>query len=386
MKYCEHCGNKIPLFQKCTCEAAQKQQGTAGEKHKPEKTATIALIFAALLIPILIVLSISSTINTFDYVEVRFYGPSGFGLVDVSIDKKALVERIIGEAPSETNFQEYIKWEMQYNEYANAISYTCDKTDDLSNGDSVTVTITATGIAASKIKSESKTFKVENLVILQSVDVFKDVEFKFDGVSGSASLKIKNNSENLFAQECRLSADNRYNLKNGDTITITLEYDLDDALSFNSVPKETVKTITVSGLPSYMTDISQLPTDDTLKNIAEEFLNNTQTSKEDDWLFSYSDFNYYKTWFLKTKADARYPEYDENCLIFCVSYKEYVYGEYNKTVYYLRGFRDVVVHPDGSVILDYDDSHKAGSFSNEASAIENWEEDYVVTEVFFEIE
>ncbi len=360
MKYCEHCGNKIPLFEKCSCEAAKKAQGES-KWTTPMKATIIGVIAVAILVPILIVMAVSSKINTFDYVEVTFDGNDGYGTAYVSFDDRALISKIIGEAPNEMNFEEYFKWEMKYEEYSDTISYSCDKTENLSNGDTVTVTILARGDAASKIKCGSKTFTVENLPEAEVIDVFKDVEFEITGVSGYARLEIINNSENPFTQLCRFSADNSYKLKNGDKVTVMIEYDLDDSIRLNAVPNETVKVITVSGLPQFMTakDVSKTTIDDIKAN----FENNELSMLEENEDAKFKALSYVGTYFytptenpdLSVKLITIYSadRYNKNGAF---DDKVYLSLEYTGDVTYKeKNYNNLVVFPDGTNNIAHED-------------------------------
>lgn len=157
-----------------------------------------------------------------------------------------------------------------------------DKTEGLSNGDTVKVTVTydkdlqkESGV---KVKGDTtKEFKVEGLKEPVEVDAFDSsvwntdsgVKVAFEGTAPFAELSIENNCDSSVPQAyVEYTADKTSDLQNGDTVTITASLKA-GAEDEGYVLKETESTLTVEGLDSYVTDISMLSAED-VKTLEEQ--------------------------------------------------------------------------------------------------------------------
>ena len=123
-----------------------------------------------------------------------------------------------------------------------------DKQSGLKNGEEVTITVTVTNPNV-PIKSEKKTFKVENLKEYEKVsaeDLIKEANIQFTGVAGYGKLVDRTNSVLEYT-----GIDKPQNLKNGDKVTFKV-YDsyLKDLKSKGKTFEENVIEVTVSGLKS----------------------------------------------------------------------------------------------------------------------------------------
>ena len=104
-----------------------------------------------------------------------------------------------------------------------SVQFNFDRTSELKNGDEVTFTIT-TNSQSVAVKAETKTFKVADLKEYEKVstaDLLKETPVTFTGFNGYgiASITEKPNKDGYFNFE-----DNKRptNLKNGDTVTLTV--------------------------------------------------------------------------------------------------------------------------------------------------------------------
>ena len=83
--------------------------------------------------------------------EPEFSGCNGYGKAYVAFDEEALITELIGDEPASMS-DTFIEWMMLYEKYSENI--TCEYTrENLSNGDTIVVKITATGDAAEKLKN-----------------------------------------------------------------------------------------------------------------------------------------------------------------------------------------------------------------------------------------
>ncbi len=231
----------------------------------------------------------SSAISLMDYVTVEFSGVDGNGTATLSVDQVKMEQDMAGDDDGDISKEELDKI-AKFTEFEFSINYELDKTEGLSNGDTVKVTVTydedlqkESGV---KVKGDTtKEFKVEGLKEPVEVDAFDSsvwntdngVKVAFEGTAPFAELSIENNCESSVPQSyVEYTADKTSDLKNGDTVTITASLK-DGAEDEGYVLKETESTLTVEGLDSYVTDISMLSVEDvkTLEDQLKQEISNT---------------------------------------------------------------------------------------------------------------
>lgn len=231
----------------------------------------------------------SSSISLMDYVTVEFGGVDGSGTAILSVDKVKMEQDMAGDDDGDISKGELEKI-AKFTEFEFSINYELDKTEGLSNGDTVTVTVTydkdlqkESGV---KVKGDtSKKFKVEGLKEPVEVDAFDSsvwntdngVKVSFDGIAPFATLSIENNCDSSAPQSyVEYTADETSELENGDTVTITASLKA-GAEDEGYILKETESTLTVEGLDSYVTDVSMLSAEDveTIESEMKDLINAT---------------------------------------------------------------------------------------------------------------
>lgn len=131
-----------------------------------------------------------------------------------------------------------------------SVQFNFDRTSELKNGDEVTFTI-ATNSQSAAVKAEKKTFKVADLKEYEKVstaDLLKETPVTFTGFNGYgiASITEKPNKDGYFNFE-----DNKRptNLKNGDTVTLTVSVTyINELKSKGKVVDNNKVEVTVEGL------------------------------------------------------------------------------------------------------------------------------------------
>lgn len=376
MKYCGYCGKELQDNEKCTC---------ADTTRKKKKTILFAVIGVAATLPVLFIGLIvaiiigTAKINPSAYLEEPvFSGNDTMGYASVNFDEKGLIESIIGEEPIEIFSEDAWEWAELYEDYSKNI--VCEyPTSNLSNGDTFTVKIITTGVAAEKIKSIEKTYTVEGLAEIETIDVFEHVTVTFSGVSGFASATLTVNTDDEIINACRFKIEPQYNLKNGDIVTVTITNRESVCDKYSVVPRELVKEYTVSELREYATT-DTLPMDivDELTNlyIAEK---SKEIEEENSWIWC-EEPKLYGCYFMEKKDGAFFCE--ENELHILVYYNQYVYEEYHSTIYLPLTFENIMVNTDGSVDIDYEDGHGTGFFyTSFEDYISDFEDDYDITKI-----
>ena len=163
-----------------------------------------------------------------------------------------------------------------------SVQFNFNRTSELKNGDEVTFTITTNSQSAA-VKAETKTFKVADLKEYEKVstaDLLKETPVTFTGFNGYgiASITEKPNKDGYFNFE-----DNKRptNLKNGDTVTLTVSVTyINELKSKGKVVDNNKVEVTVEGLK----DLKDV------KNFADLLKKNDDYSKSEHQNSSFSTY------------------------------------------------------------------------------------------------
>lgn len=144
--------------------------------------------------------------------------------------------------------------------------FSCDKTNELSNGDTVTVSLMNTDIeyyannyGMIPVNME-KEYVVSDLREVESFDAFAGLEVTFSGISPDGRVQYNYNGSNL--NNGYFSCDKTSGLSNGDTVTVRISYDMEYlANSIGMVPTSLEKEYVVSGLDEYVESYGALSDD-----------------------------------------------------------------------------------------------------------------------------
>ena len=318
--------------------------------------------------------------DAMDYVSVSFTGYNGNGKVDLNVDFNAMIEAIIGKEPAGDSYEEFSKWTNKYLIYDEGIEVSCTPEDGLSNGDTVSVKVMLSETAAKKVTGGEKKFTVSGLPEIEIVDIFKDVSLRYEGIAGDFTIvHLDRLSDSQILQDCNFSVEPQTDVKNGDVITVTITNTDILAEKHICAPAEISRAFTVSGLDEYLTDSDLLP-EDKIRDIIAQYIPTCQ--KEDDFLFTYTDSVYYKTYFCIGRKDRFGTDFNRLEVFAC--YDEYMDGEYRWTVYTPLTFRNLLLSAEGTVDLEYKDGYNAIFYTDPDELLETLETEYVVEEVYIE--
>ena len=318
--------------------------------------------------------------NALDYVDLTFSGSNGNGRAELSMRTLELIESVIGGEP-EPN-EGYSSWLGKYIDYDEGIAFSCTPDQNLSNGDSVTVTVTLSDTAAKAIKGGEKKFTVSGLPEMQTVDFFRDVAIRYGGISGQVRAILERETDKEALARCDFRMEPEYGIQNGDTVTVTIANEAYLEREYLCRPAESSKIFLVSGLDEYLTDPDLLPEAD-IQGLIRQFLE--QTHPKEDMTFTYSAPQYYKTYLLTKDPESYYPAESENALEIYICYDEYMNGVYRWTVYTPLVFRNLILHPDGTVDgLDYESGSNAVFCTEPEQIINRSFNAYSIEEVYIE--
>lgn len=216
---------------------------------KKRSIILLAWIFSSFLI-VLTGCSGKATLDFQEIADVDFSGLNGNGSISFEFDESiyedgAFLEKLY---PDDTTAEA----ELKFIELLTNVDYTFSKEEDLSNGDEVTVTVEydedkfeERGI---KVKNPEFTVTVEGLSDGTKIDVFDGLEVTYSGLSGKGYVIFDTSACDAFTQSYVYFEYPESKLSNGDTITVTANYNSDDAEENLVIIENDTKEYTVSGL------------------------------------------------------------------------------------------------------------------------------------------
>ena len=205
------------------------------------------------------------SIDLTDYVSIdAVSGADGYGHLEYSFDSYSVYQKIAGidvknDKDVEALFSEenLLKTEKIW-AALEGVSVVADKSDNLSNGDKVTLTVSFDNPTNEKLDFELRggkiTYTVEGLADGLPFDPFSEdvISVAFTGATGSGEAIVGLVSDDDMYKGVTYSFANNYNLSNGDEITLTAVFDQQYFASLGyTVPEQCSKTYTVSGLKDF---------------------------------------------------------------------------------------------------------------------------------------
>lgn len=287
----EKAGKEAPGAQtgKKAPAAASKAAGSGASKLFKNKKFLGAIGIAVVALIVIIVIAVQpKKINLNDYVTVEFSGYETIGTARVVIDQDGLAEAVAKALKIDDKaLEEADSFSSLFSEdNLSAIGelYTCldladaslDKTDGLSNGDVVTLTFECDNETARKhgivFKGKDTEFTVEGLGDINIIDAFANLTVSFNGVAPNGGVEWEYTGSESIIDKWSFGCDKTYNLKNGDTVTLTLSVNEEYLNNNGYAVKEKTKTYTVEGLDEYI---------DSYSDLTAEFLDYTKEEAQD---------------------------------------------------------------------------------------------------------
>lgn len=186
--------------------------------------------------------------NPARYVLIDTQGIDGRGRILLSYDKVSLVEALCGSDADE-------RTKALYEKFADSITYEADRTDGLSNGDAITITVSYDSKAAREagvtIDDNIREYKVTGLNKGTAVDAFKDLQIVTDGISPFVTVTVDNLSKDEYISTLSYEVDKPEGNAIGDTVTIRCLADEDEAAALGYYFETTSMTYTITTADRY---------------------------------------------------------------------------------------------------------------------------------------
>lgn len=345
---------------------------SVSQKTGLSKNAVIGIIAggAALLVTIVIVIIVAlanryKKVDLNELFEYEIVGANGYGTIHSGISDGSLEDAVVealgitdGDKEDMTRIR--TDYYLFSEEFGDPISYEWDKTENLSNGDSVHLTWDVNddilkdefGIVFTHSDID---VTVEGLSDVETIDAFEGITVSFEGMSGEGTASL--DSSGSRASELEFQLDNEYNLSNGDVVTVSIYSpdggDLSEYCSQRGyIPSETSKEFTVEGLGEYLSSAEQLSDDDImkLKNEAESVLRAQQAEEMGD-KEKLVGFEYGGIYVLSERNGSQDP-HNKLYVIYTLNAKN---PDGKSSVIQYCGYKNVIIESDGSITVDYND-------------------------------
>lgn len=214
------------------------------------------------------------TYTTEDYISVSVSGVNGEGRLSVQTGSDEFFQKVNNDV-FEGKASEIDLASMTVNIAAYA-EYNVSSSENLSNGDTVTITMSADNESLRELGLEfaldEYVYTVSGLAEPQELDVWTGLDVTFTGISPDGSAEAVYNGSDPFVKEnVRYIIDSAWGLSNGDTVKVTASCSQSVLDENNYVLSETEKTFTVEGLSFYPADLNGYDLsdiDDTLMELA----------------------------------------------------------------------------------------------------------------------
>ena len=292
-------------------------------------------------------------------IEVEFSGVDGYGTAWIT-DKDAWEERAFEAAgikeKLDADSEEVIEATQAAFVIEEAVRFEISPTENLSNGDVVTVTaiVDNESVEDYKIvfKGDKKTFTVEGLKEVEQIDLFDGVTVEFEGFAPyvKASINDKHTNSDIYVT---YSLDRSENLTMGDTVTVTAEYDGESLLQKGYMAEESTKEFVVDECDRYVTVLEEIP-EDMIGKMNKQFEDAFRAYVAKDWdnPENLNSIEYIGNYLLTSKEGM-----DNSAVNACFGvYKINIVNEEGGFDYYSYcRFNNIIILKDGTCSVDLTD-------------------------------
>ncbi len=379
VSFCPECGTKLNE------RGEIRRKHSRNQKRKRRMSLAIGCLLGIGLIFGIVRAMVKPEINLNEYITVSFEGYDTVGRATVEFDTEKFRENYKGKLRS-SFVSDYLDWEL-------------DQNQKLSNGDIVLLSWdcedeTVLSRYGYKLKYEDVSYTVEGLQEILTFDPFEGVDVAFEGISMHGKAEIVGNPTENAAQDLKYELDKKNDLKNGDTVTLTVTMYGDDPSeycieNYGMKPTSSAKTYPVNGLSQYVQSLSE---------ISEDGLTDMQTQAqavfdayvEKDWgeTEEVTDFTYIGSYLLSAKDEEAYSPYNECYLVYKVN-MHHMHEDYNyiAEMYWFVAFENLVVNSNGELSVDLTNwgrpNHRVEFYPNENDSWHWWYYGYATLEELY---
>jgi preprotein translocase subunit SecG len=343
--------------------------------------AGVVAVFVVLVVVVVVVSNHKHTINLEDYVQVDYEGYQGYGTAVAFFDTDALETEIISNAKvrglkskekkefkNAKNADDLI--DLTVGTYSSDLSQfmvalnECEpecqlsQYEGLSNGDEVILTFDYDNDVFKeygiKFTGTEKKYTVADLTDAIVYDYFANVDVTFSGISPNVTAEVSRDDNGDVAYYVSYDLSKYYDIKKGETITMTLDVDADDLMrEFGYVIQETTKEFSCENVSEYISELAQIP-EDTLQKMQDQSEDAFRAHVAQSWedADTLKKFNFIGCYLLKEKEG--YDEGTKNSLYLVYSVKVKS-GKKAFTYYYYTQYYNIMLLEDGTCSVDLSD-------------------------------
>lgn len=239
--------------------------------------AVIAVIALALFIK-----SRPTKIDLEELVTITVSGYDGYGNAYARLDSDTIYytyrDKYGEDEFDEKRWKEYSEKVEKLAECIDSIELELNKESEIENGDKLTVKISYDNKLAKKcglkFKGNKVSLKVKDLEKILEIDPFKDLEVTFTGTAPFGTVTYNYTGDSNYISTYSFNVDKRENLRNGDTVVISVAMEDEQTVRNGFALEEKEKEYKVSGLSSYVESYSEIKDKylDTLKSEAQDVI------------------------------------------------------------------------------------------------------------------
>lgn len=319
----------------------------------------------------------SKSYDATKYVSASANGLNGAGKLSTEYDYEKLILEVFNKPVSELalDIKNYEKTFAKIESIYSGITLVPDKDRDLSNGDVVNIEVVVDKSKLKDIKGGTFKYTVEGLKdpeVLTSDLVEKHLVVNFTGYNGRGQISSADSTLPEAIRYINFEFEKDGELKNGDEISLVVNDDLKDQLSYNEYVLEEnfAPKFEVTGLSVLAENTSEIKNYSDVVTMVDELVNRTY---QDSWSYYSIDTANTKTFY------RQFDDFSENSynkkhglLIKVVPVTEYDDKEktkQNRTFTGIIGYSDLVLDDSGNVnvakleeyITNYDSTYSLNS-------------------------
>lgn len=409
--FCTNCGMKMPQQASQPQMNVNTQSGKKSPLSQKQLGIICGIVVAAIVVIVIIAMVIANrktTLNMWDYAKVSYEGYDGYGTASIEWNKEKLIKDAIKGMKMNSKDKEDLldaykdddseDFEdiMDDNDYdaddfedlfSDLIDKSkLDKTEDLKNGDQLTVKFRFDNDDFKeyglKFKATDKKTKVKNLKAIEKINPFDYLDVEYEGTSPNVQVVLSTKEDcPEVIETIGFQYDVEGYLKDGDKfkVTISSEYGEEDSESavyvrshYGCELTETEKEYTVENVDSYIFSNTDLEASDAFANFKTQTETILKEKFANDTAIKASGLTYVGYYFLTKKisdtSSSYYGSYgDYNKLYMVYSAKIKSNDEYNNfkatTVYFPVCFDNTIKKADGTFEQDLESYETEGSIS-----------------------
>ncbi len=306
-----------------------------------------------------------------DYISYELDGVNEYGSMTAYIDTERMLADYSGKIPDENADA--------FAQLLGGFTVDISKTDNLSNGDEVTISVgydeELCRNAEVQLKSESMKVKVEGLEEGELLDLFADIIVTVQGTAPFATASVENKSSNEFIRGLTFTLDKTTGFEAGEYLTVSCNVNQDMAKEQGYVVLQTTKSYDTAGVASYVQNGNEIRAED-LKPVIEEAKNTVISDTEGsqrrmlyrvtgstNFLFQYNkewidSIELYDMQLLTCNDISQITDETVPYNMLLVVFKAYVTNaDHGSDGYFCFAYSNLIQNGDGSLTINHDNQN-----------------------------